>query len=217
MAVRRISKPKVIKPSGRPTVALKTVEAVLRMSVADFQAWQSINDKIATGKSINGWKIIIKEVKGKLAYKGVVKGVPYINDVLFGRGPGGNPPISEIMKWVRVKGIRDKGRTIRDIAKVISRKIGREGTNPPFLTNRIKTTMVQFNTRVALKAAAPIFRVVGAEEFMGSITNTLTKLNKGGKAINVKTSYNQKQGRVQDIDVSLGASLLSKRFKLEDF
>jgi len=217
MAVRRISKPKITKPSGRPTVALKIVEAALLMSVADFQQWQSINDKIATGKSINGWKIIIKETRGKLAYKGVIKGVPYINDVLFGRGPGKAPPINDLMKWVRVKGIRDRGKTIRQIAYLVGKKIAKEGTNPPFLTQRIKTTMIQFNTRQALKAGTPIFAAIGASDFMKDIDTTLTKLNKGTKAVNVKTSYNQNEGKVTDYNLSLGSSLINKRYKLEDF
>ena len=57
----------------------------------------------------------------------------YWKYVEYGRGPGKQPPIDAIEKWVKVKPIVPDSRsgkipTTRQVAYLIARKIGREGT-----------------------------------------------------------------------------------------
>ena len=52
----------------------------------------------------------------------------YIQFAKYGRGPGKKPPIDNILKWVKSKGIKI-AKTDIGTAFAIQAKIGREGTN----------------------------------------------------------------------------------------
>jgi len=212
-----IRPPKVKRQKGRPTAAQKIVEFALKMSVKDFQEWQLATNKVATGKSINGWVITLTRTKLGLATTGVITNTAtYVNEMLFGRGPGKAPPVEAIRKWIQAKGVQSSTYSLRDLSYLIARKIGREGTNPPVLTRNIRTKMVQFNTRAILAKSAPLWRATAANDFLTSISNILTETNKKTKGINISTSLDEDGDPVKDFDLKLGKNLFNYRYKLEN-
>ena len=52
----------------------------------------------------------------------------HIHFAKYGRGPGKQPPLSEMMKWVSQKGIIFPGTTAKGTAFLIARSIGKKGT-----------------------------------------------------------------------------------------
>ena len=52
----------------------------------------------------------------------------HIHFAKYGRGPGKNPPLDEIVKWVSQKGIVKSGGSIRGTAFMIAKSIGEKGT-----------------------------------------------------------------------------------------
>lgn len=52
----------------------------------------------------------------------------YVQFAKYGRGPGKNPPVENILDFVKAKSISFSGLTERQTAWVIAIKIGREGT-----------------------------------------------------------------------------------------
>lgn len=64
--------------------------------------------------------------------RGSIDGEHYTRQLIDGRKAGKFPPISDIMQWVKDKGIAKnaaKESEIKSIAFLIARKIAREGTN----------------------------------------------------------------------------------------
>lgn len=63
----------------------------------------------------------------------------------IGRGPGKQPPVKEIIEWIKFKKIPvPTSLTIEAFAFVIARKIGKVGTNPrprPFITPSINKVL----------------------------------------------------------------------------
>lgn len=61
---------------------------------------------------------------------GIISGKDYTEYMVNGRGPGKFPPLQNIIKWIKDKGLAiiDKTITVSSLAFLIARKIAREGT-----------------------------------------------------------------------------------------
>lgn len=97
---------------------------------------------VATGNYRNSWKVITSEDGAQL-----VNTAKHAKFVEFGRRPGKRPPLKPIEQWVRVKRLSSNPREIRSIAFAIARKIGREGTKPRLVLERVKPVMQKFFLR----------------------------------------------------------------------
>ena len=203
---------------------------MLYSSALDFQQWQIRNNKIATGKSVNGWRIHIKPVKWfippkvesgedgyqltrggeklAVAIKGQLKNTqPYVNEMLFGRAPGKQPPRAKIRQWMKAKGVEPR---YRNADYLIARKIGADGTNPPHLTQRIKTEMVQANTRVVLRKLTPMITDQATEllfRHMLKDLNKLAKLQKVARTVTIETTLDSKGDRQTKYNLNLDSFL----------
>ena len=98
------------RPVGRPSFVQLMTEQALASIAEGLIAWQKTNKRSATGESQN-WTVAIKR-KGKTGegigpnIEGRLLGVEYINFALFGREPGGFPPVEVILRWMRVRNIK---------------------------------------------------------------------------------------------------------------
>lgn len=79
----------------------------------------------ASGDWINSLEADTKRLKG------VIRGLPYTQQLVTGREPGKFPPIKAIEKWIYDKGIQPIDDTIKisSLAFLIARKISRMGTD----------------------------------------------------------------------------------------
>ena len=78
----------------------------------------------------------------------------YWKYVEYGRGPGKQPPVSSIEQWIKVKPIIPDSRngkipTTTQLAYLISRKIGREGTKGQY---PLKRTLESIETESLINA-----------------------------------------------------------------
>ncbi len=212
----RINKPKIRRRGGRPTPAEKFILTVMEFSVTDFQEWQHMNDKVVTGKSINGWIITITSKRFNTLFEGkITNTATYINYALFGRKAGKRPPLAAIMEWVRKRGIRDRRMTIRELAYLIARKIGNEGTNPPFLQDRIRTKILLANTRSVLKRLSNPYAKLKGVEFAGDISRQLNKVASVTNKVKVTSSYDKNAGRTVNYTFNAGTSFFKVRPKIK--
>lgn len=237
---RKVGKPKFVRGRGRPSPAQMLVEAVLYSSALDFQQWQIRNNKIATGKSVNGWRIHIKPIKWyippkvekgedgyqltrggekiAIAIKGQLRNTQtYVNEMLFGRRAGKQPPRAAILKWMKAKGVQPR---YRNADYLIARKIGRDGTNPPHLTQRIKTEMVQANTRVVLRKLTPMITDEATEilfRHMLKDLDQLAKLQKVARSVTIETTLDDKGNRQRKYNLNLDSFLkfIDNRYDFE--
>lgn len=85
-------------------------------------------DKVATGKLIRSidYRVIAKAETLILE----ILSLPYLENVIEGRRPGKQPPISAILPWVKKRNVKIKGSSDRQTAFVIARSIGRKGIKP---------------------------------------------------------------------------------------
>ena len=121
---------KINRNIGRPSIYEYGLLNWAQDIVGWFTDWIVENNKIATGDALNGFEITItkpNEVQ--------ISAVDYIAYVFRGRGPGGFPPIDNIKDWIEAKPIvfDPSEISLNSLAFLISRKIAREGTNPPKL------------------------------------------------------------------------------------
>ena len=75
-------------------------------------------------------------------------GVGYGGFVERGTGPGGTPPILDILEWLRVKRIepRDPAMTVADLAYVVARSIRAKGTPPrPFTAPALEQSQARLH------------------------------------------------------------------------
>ncbi len=141
-----------IKPRQNVDERLIALKVLTHIKESLIQ-WQSSNNKIASGKSIRGYKIDIKTKKDKMSAL-LYNKQKYIIDTLFGRKPGKRPPPLQIRKWMRLKGIQPRAQgsgrfiSMNAASYLISNKIGRDGTNPPKMDESFMQSIVSkaYNT-----------------------------------------------------------------------
>ena len=158
--------PRIFRPVGRPSMEQITMEATLFSCAVDYQSWQQINNRIATGKSINSWVVRIKKTTNNLILVGSLGAVAYIDFVLFGRGPGTPPPVQDIFTWLRIKNITSASKSDRQLAFAIAKSIGNNGTLQPHLSTTIITRMVSVNTKTVLRKSNRAYLDEKSAEFM---------------------------------------------------
>jgi len=90
----------------------------------------------------------------------------------IGRGAGKQPPVKEIIEWLKFKKIPVPQKlTIDQFAFLIARKIGKQGTNPrprPFITPSIN--------RVLQTTGKKILTEAGIDEVVANINNELKSI-----------------------------------------
>lgn len=79
----------------------------------------------ASGKSAKSIKKHVKPTEGTLT------GAKYFFQQRHGRRPGKFPNVTDILNWIKVKGItpRDSGTSIKSLAFLFARKIAERGTD----------------------------------------------------------------------------------------
>lgn len=77
----------------------------------------------SSGRSADSLEVRMNEDGGELW------GADYFYFQVFGRRPGKQPPIQSIEEWIEAKGIEPVGISVKSLAFLIARKIGRLGTN----------------------------------------------------------------------------------------
>lgn len=106
----------------------------------------------ASGKSA---KSIKKQVK---LTEGTLTGAKYFFQQRHGRRPGKFPPVSEILEWIKTKGItpKDSRTSIKSLAFLFARKIAERGTDifqkkRPALDpgEKVQTLVASFSREVA--------------------------------------------------------------------
>ncbi len=124
----------IIRTAGRPTKYEEALKGWATDIVINLQNWMLAHDKIATGKSISSFKMLIADNEI------ILEGADSVAHALLGRKAGKMPPYkegSDLETWVIAKPIvpypDERGfiPTLAQITFLIARKIAREGTNPP--------------------------------------------------------------------------------------
>lgn len=79
----------------------------------------------------------------------------HIQFAKYGRGPGKQPPIDPIIKWVEQEGIVRDGNSVEGTAWAIAKSIGKNGTKnykpnaPNALEEAITNNFVEYNRKMA--------------------------------------------------------------------
>lgn len=106
----------------------------------------------ASGKSAKSIKKQVKPTEGTLT------GAKYFFQQRHGRRPGKFPPVSEILEWIKTKGItpKDSRTSIKSLAFLFARKIAERGTDifqkkRPALDpgEKVQTLVAAFSREVA--------------------------------------------------------------------
>lgn len=86
---------------------------------------------------------VAKQFEGRGAVEAWLVGSdqPHAPFVEYGRRPGKQPPVEAIIRWIAIKPIDTGGRSIRDVAFMIARAIGRRGLKPRPVFRRAVETM----------------------------------------------------------------------------
>lgn len=109
-------------------------------------------DKKASGKLINSLKYEVIEVLGNLMIR--LKAETYLTFVDQGRKPGKMPPISPIMKWIDIRGIKPRsGQSKSGLAFAIAKSIGRKGIKPTYVIKKAKDNIMAAKKEILAKAA----------------------------------------------------------------
>lgn len=103
--------------------ALDLVEQTLGKIRTRIQEDQAAKRMVASGQSAASLEVKMEQDGGDLT------GSSYFYWQIHGRGPGKQPPIQNIIDWIRSKAIALVDITEKGLAFLIARKIGREGTN----------------------------------------------------------------------------------------
>ena len=99
---------------------------------------------------------------------GQIVTAPHTKYALAGRGPGKAPPIAEILKWIEVKGVTGAWAS-RDLAFIIARKIGREGTKGPHFTQNLTSVMVKASTSKMIAKNKEVFASVVGDKWVNAL------------------------------------------------
>jgi hypothetical protein len=185
----RVANPKIIQPVGRPTVEQLAATTTLYATAQTFQQWQLDNNKIATGKSVNSWTVVVQKSADKDTVIVNLRAVDYIYYDLFGRGPGKWPPVEAILDWMLAKpGFRISQLSPFRQAYAIAHKISLIGTQAPKMPQSLPTSIVQINTRTVTRKAAPLFADQEARKLFEA-TNEAFNQAQNERSISIKTSF----------------------------
>jgi hypothetical protein len=146
---------------------LEIVEATLGQMVTAIKEDQSLRGIIASGKSAGSLSASSSPTGGDIS------GASYIYFQIYGRGPGGFPPLQSILEWIESKGIEPVDISKKSLAFLIARKIARLGTNifsgkSPALA---LSTIVQEGAASAAQAIANVTREEILDMFRSLNTN----------------------------------------------
>ncbi len=175
---------KLLRPQGRPSVYQLYVEAQA-LGQGDFiRKWQKENNKIATGKSYKGYVVkVVKKNKNSVVIATLSNKQKYIDEVLFGRRAGVRPPVGDIAKWMKAKGIEPDNGSLLTSSYLIARKIGESGTSAPELAASLVNRFSKLNQTRVFKKLSKSFNEEQLHSFMVQIMNVLS-------APNITTKYN---------------------------
>ena len=153
----RIKKVKVVRGSGRPSFVEKGIVDALLFNANMLRQWQIDTDRVATGRSASSYKVIVERPKNRVSKSlGIVSGkitaLKHTKFALEGRKAGKAPPIHEIEQWLVAKKLKSKTHTRAQLARMISRSIGRQGTLPPHFTEAIQTKLTRLSAEKAIRA-----------------------------------------------------------------
>ena len=162
----------------------RLLQVALVGTAKDILDWQQRFGRVATGNSQN-WLLTFKRV-GSAKPKDILAnliGVSYINYALFGRGPDRRPPVSNIMNWLRARGIKSLTLSLRDMAYVIAKNIGDNGTKSVKLQQQVLDFFYSSNIQTAIDKVLPDIN----EETENFLVNDFVDKTKGLKNFQVTT------------------------------
>lgn len=226
---------KVTRKGNKDEISVYMAEQYLLNSANAMRAWLAENDKIATGRTINGFKVVIDTVKlvdfnpapfglankrrtkssyratisgfnvtlsptqaaAREVYKVVKKprktplivrgrllGVPWLDSVLYGRGAGSPPPYDKIEEWIRAKNVEGVFyNSEQRLARAISWKIAKYGTNPPFAPKNYRRKIYIPILRNIIRRSLPYITDEATEDLLLDFSRNLTKINRSYKLL----------------------------------
>lgn len=123
-------RPQVKFLAGKPTNLDRAIAGFLADIAIDIQSYMFDKDRVASGVAINSFRIEVR----KNSY--VMQVSDHLVFAIQGRGPGKFPPLDDIVDWIMTKPIQIDGDiTVNQLAFLIGRKIAREGTKGPHLSD----------------------------------------------------------------------------------
>ena len=181
------------RPVGRPTTEQRIVEASLIATGDSLRQWQKSKNKIASGKSYNGYKVTLNKNNDRTIIVGeLTNKAKYLNAVLFGRAAGKAPLTADIERWMKLKPViaRDlKGRfkNREETAYLIAQRIGEFGTQAPELEYSILNLMVVENSQAVINKALKGYTDEKLNEFMAQNMSILGE--RATTDFDINTSY----------------------------
>ena len=181
------------RPVGRPTTEQRILEASLIATGDSLRKWQKSKNKIASGKSYNGYKIRIQKNTDRTVLVGLLSNkAKYLNSVLFGRRAGVAPTTADIERWMKIKPViarnlkgQFKNRT--ETAYLIAQSIGQFGTIAPELSGSIINLMVVENSQAVIDRAIKGYTDEKLNEFMATTMGILG--NRATTDFEINTSF----------------------------
>ena len=129
-----------------------------------------------------------------------LKAAPSLQFALDGRGPGKQPPVAAIERWMTAKGLKPKAESLKQSAYLIARKIGAVGTNEPHFNQKFLTTVVGASlNRMLSLVVKPLAKAIGRKfvRFLLGVTKDFDNMTLSHKNI---TLFNEA------LDAALGSN-----------
>jgi hypothetical protein len=99
---------------------------------------------------------------------GQITTAPHTKFALGGRGPGKAPPVSEILAWMKAKGVTPLF-SDRSSAYLIARRIGEKGTQGPHFSQKLVTTLLRASTSKMIKKNSSMFAKVVGDKWLNAL------------------------------------------------
>ena len=181
------------RPVGRPTTEQRILEASLIATGDSLRKWQKSKNKIASGKSYNGYRVRLQKNTDRTVIVGLLSNkAKYLNAVLFGRRAGVAPTTADIERWMKIKPViarnlkgQFKNRT--ETAYLIAQSIGQFGTRAPELSGSIINLMVVENSQAVIDRAIKGYTDEKLNEFMATTMGILG--NRATTDFDINTSF----------------------------
>lgn len=119
------SKTPIVRNVGRPTLVQEAIAIYLQKVSKKIKEDQEQKDLVASGESLNSHVITINKNNN------ILEAASYYPFIVRGRGPGKQPPPGVILDWLTERNIqpRDEDMSLKSLAYLIGRKMGREGSS----------------------------------------------------------------------------------------